>query len=186
MAIIPTAIDYLKGYISPLLNKVVIAVFTFFIGLIVGRIAGKLCFRVLHAFELDKTVKEATGAAFSVEGIAELIISYLVYIIFLLIALNQLGLTQWVLIVVSGFAGVIALITAVLALKDVIPNAVAGFIVMRRQFPKKGDDVRIDTVEGKVEDVTILETRVNTKKGDTISFPNRQLLRAKVERISKK
>lgn len=182
MALLPLVVDYLRGVLSPLLNKVVIAVFTFFMGLIVGRIGGKVVSKILHAFEVDKTIREATGARYSVEGVSEIVVSYFIYFFFVILALNTVGLTQWVLIAVSGFAGVIGLIAAVLALKDVIPNAVAGFVLMRRQFPKKGDRVHIDTVEGRVEEVSILETRIKTKKGDMISFPNRQLLRTRIER----
>jgi len=185
MALIQTVVDYVRGLISPLLNNVVIAVFTFFIGLIVGRIAGKLTSRALHTFEVDKTLKGATGVSVSVEGLLEVGVSYLTYFIFLIVSLNQLGLTQWVLIGISGLAGLIGVIAMVLALKDVLPNAVAGLIVMARKFPQKGDRVHIDSVIGKVEEMTILETRIKTRKGDIISFPNRQLVKVKVEKLSK-
>lgn len=185
MALIQTVVDYIRGVLSPLLNNVVIAVFTFFIGLIVGRVAGKLTSRTLHSFGVDKTLKEAIGVSVSFEGLLEVGVSYVTYFIFFVVSLNQLGLTQWVLIGISGFAGLIGVIAMVLALKDVLPNAVSGLLVMARKFPQKGDRVRIDSVEGKVEELTLLETRIKTKKGDIISFPNRQLIRSKVEKLSK-
>lgn len=185
MALIQTVADYIRGVLSPLLNNVVIAVFTFFIGLIVGRVAGKLTSRTLHSFEVDKALKGATGTSVSIEGLLEVGVSYLTYFIFFIISLNQLGLTQWVLIGISGFAGLIGVVAMVLALKDVLPNAVAGLLLMARKFPQKGDMVNIESVIGKVEEMTILETRIKTRKGDIISFPNRQLVRVKIEKLSK-
>ena len=185
MALIQDLIGYVQKLVMPLVNNVVVAVLTFFIGLIVGRILGKVIHRVLHAFEVDKTLAQMMGAKVSVESLADVVVSYLTYFIFLIIALNQLGLTQWAIYAVAGIAGIIAVIATVMALKEIIPNAMCGYIVMRREFPRKGDTIRIDTVEGKVVEITLLETRVKTKKGDVISFPNRQILRGRIERLSK-
>lgn len=185
MALIQRSVEFVKGLVMPFLNSFVIAVFTFFIGLIFGRIIGKLVARVLHAFDVDKTLAKAVGAKLSVEGFAEVAVSYFTYIVFLLISLDQLGLTQWVLYLVAAAAAIIGAVAAVLALKDFVPNAVAGYFIMRREFPKAGDILRIDEVSGKVVQVTMLETRIKTRKGDTISFPNRQLLRSRVEKLVK-
>jgi len=185
MALLQTVVGFIKGLVMPLLNNAVIAVFTFFIGLIFGRILGKLVHRILHAFDVDKTLVKAMGAKVSVENFAEIVVSYFVYVIFLMFALNHIGLTQWVLYVIAGIAALVALIAAFLALKDLVPNAVAGYFIMRRSFPKVGDTLKVDDVTGKVSQMTLLETRVKTKKGDVISFPNSQLLRSKLEKVVK-
>lgn len=185
MALFQRIVDFFKGLVMPLLNNMVIAVFTFFIGLIIGRIMGKMTQRVLHAFDVDKTLVKAMGAKVSVEGFAEVIVSYVIYVVFLLFALNQIGLTQWVLYLIAGIACVVAFIAAFLALKDLVPNAVAGYFIMRREFPKVGDMIRVDDVVGKVSNINMLETRVKTKKGDVISYPNSRLLRSKLEKVVK-
>ncbi|MEK6961445.1 MAG: mechanosensitive ion channel family protein [Nanoarchaeota archaeon] len=185
MALFQRLVDFVKGLVMPLLNNVVIAVFTFFIGLIIGRIFGKLVHRVLHAFDVDKTLVKAIGAKVSVEGFTEILVSYVIYVVFLLFALNQIGLTQWVLYLIAGIACIVALIAAFLALKDLVPNAVAGYFIMRREFPKVGDLIKVDDVVGKVSNINMLETRVKTKKGDVISYPNSRLLRSKLEKVVK-
>jgi len=185
MALFQRVVDFVKGLVMPLLNNMVIAVFTFFIGLIIGRIMGKIAHRILHAFDVDKTLVKAMGAKVSIESLVEILVSYVIYVIFFMFALNQIGLTQWVMYLVAGIACVVALVVAFLALKDLIPNAVAGYFIMRREFPKVGDIIKVDGVVGKVSNINMLETRVKTKKGDIISYPNSRLLRSKLEKVVK-
>jgi small-conductance mechanosensitive channel len=186
MVMLKSVADFVISNIFPLLNNIVIAVFTIFIGLIIGRIVGKLASRVLHAFDVDKTLFKMMGANVSVEGLFELIASYLVYLVFLIFALNFLGVTYWIIYAVGIVICVVVAIAAILSLRDFLPNVIAGIILSRRGFPHVGDRIRIDSCEGKVVRFNPIETRIKTVDGDLIAFPNRRLLRGNVEKLKAK
>jgi len=166
--------------IRPLLTKVVTAVLILLIGFIIGRVLGKLVQRFLHEIELNGILKKAAGIRISVEEIFGLFVTYFVYFIAVVMALNQIGLTTTVLNMISGGVIVILIISIVLGIKDFVPNILAGLFIHQKRFVKVGDTIKVKDVEGKIVYINLLETRVKNKEGDIIYFPNSMLTKSEV------
>jgi small-conductance mechanosensitive channel len=99
-------------------------------------------------------------------------------------ALRYLGIATDVLNILSGVIILLIGIFIVLSVKDFIPNVISGFIIHQKSTIKKGDIIQIASVTGKVADMTLLDTKLQTKNGDTIIIPNSNF--TKKEFIKKK
>jgi len=72
-----------------------------------------------------------------------------------------------------------------LAIKDFFPNFFAGITIYRKGEFKAGDLVKIDTAEGRVLSVNLLETKLETAGGDSIFVPNSVVSKSKVIKLKK-
>ena len=106
------------------------------------------------------------------------LIAYLIYFIAIVMALNHLGLTAVALYIIVGGAVVLVIIATVLGIKDFIPNMIAGIFIYRKGLFKEGQTIIVKNVEGKVRRVSIVETELETKKGDLIYVPNSLLVKS--------
>jgi small-conductance mechanosensitive channel len=95
-------------------------------------------------------------------------------------ALNQLGLTTTLLYILLTIILVILVGFIILAFKDFIPNIVAGFMIHQKDKIKSGDKIKVKDIEGKVVHVNLVETRIITKKKDTVYIPNSMLTKNEV------
>ena len=68
----------------------------------------------------------------------------------------------------------------ILAVKDFIPNLVAGFYVRQKEKIKPNDTINVNNTEGKVMAVDLTETKIKTKDNDTIFIPNSILVKSKI------
>ena len=160
---------------SDLLNRFftrfAVALVILLIGLILGRVLGRFLKKFLHEIELDKLAKKA-GVKFSLESVLSQILTYIIYFFTVIWALNELGLTTTILNMVSAAALVLIIISFLIAIKDFLPNMIAGFFIYQKGIIKVGDKIKIDKLEGKVSKISLVETEITTKKGDTIFVPN--------------
>jgi len=170
--------------LNPVLNKLVAATVVILVGFAVGKLLGKLVKRMLHELRVDKTFQEATKWNFSVENFLAGFASYFTYFVAAIMGLDKLGVTSTVLNVVAGVVMLIILVSLLLAIKDFIPNVVAGWIINAKKEIKKGVKVKVRGVEGFIQEVNLLETKIVTRKGDLILIPNSVFL--KQETVLKK
>jgi len=171
---------FMEGF-TPSLNRIVIFFFILFLGFLVGKILGRLARKMLGELKTDAFFR-SLGWKLSVErGLAHLVAG-LTYTVTLILALNAVGLTTVVLEIILGVFVFALLLSFLLALKDVIPNATAGVMLKRKLEP--GIMLKLDDVEGVVTSVTLLETIITTKGGDTIVIPNSLFARQRI-RITK-
>lgn len=175
---------YVIKIIEGILNKFVIAVIILLIGLILGRVLGKIVQKFLHELNVNKFFKQTMGISSSIEDFAGYGVKYFIYFIFVIMALNQLGLTSPVLDMISGAIFILIIISIFLGIKDFIPNFIAGISIYKRKFIKEGDKIKIKDMEGEIVKIDLVETRIKTKKGDVISIPN--LILTKNELTKKK
>jgi len=166
-----------------LFGKLIVAVVILLIGFIFGRLVSKIIYRVLNEIELDKTLKKV-GINFALEKAISSIFSYIIYVISIILALNELGLTTTILNIISVAAIIFIILSVLIAIKDFIPNLISGFIILKNKTVKEGDLIVIDNIEGKVKNISLIETEIKTKKGDIIHIPNAAL--TKKEFIIKK
>jgi len=173
MAIFDSLISASDSFIkNPVLLKIVTSIIILFIGFIFGRIAGKIILKVLKKIEFDKTIKRATGYESSIASIISKTVSFLIYFATVLIFLESLGLTSIVLNIVLVVILLIIGISAILAIKDFIPNFMAGYSLRSKGLFKTGDKIKVGNIEGKIIKINLLDTHVNTNKNDLMVIPN--------------
>jgi len=185
-SVITDSIGILPKLLSGIFTKLVVAVIIMLIGLIAGKLLGKFIHKALHEIELNKILRKAAGVKVSIEEIISTFVTYFIYFIFIVMALNQLGLTTVVLHMISGAILIIIIISILFSIKDFMPNMFAGFFIHQKGFIKEGDIINVDNTEGKVIHINLVETKIETKKGDIIYIPNSLLTKKTVIKIKKK
>ena len=168
---ISESISYLDNLFSQFFLKFVIAIVILLIGFIIGRIVYKVLQKILHEVELNKNLRKA-GIKISLEQLISNFTKYFIYFIAVIWALTEIGLTTTILNMISAVVLLLIIISLILAIKDFIPNAFAGFFIYRKGMFKQGDKISIHNLEGTIQKITLIETEIRTNKGDTIYIPN--------------
>ena len=185
-SLINNSINFLPKLLSGVFTKMVVAVIILLIGLVVGKIIGKIVKRLLHSIEFNQVVKRATGIKISLEEGISVFVTYFIYFLFIIMALNHLGLTTVVLHMISGAILIIIIISILLSIKDFMPNMFSGLFIHRKRFINKGDVIRVENTEGEVVHINLVETKIKTDKGDIVYLPNSFLTKNKVIKVKKK
>jgi len=183
---ITNSINVLPKILSSVFTKLVVAVIIVLIGLVAGKLLGKLIHKLLHEIELNNLIKKSAGIKISMEEIISSFVTYFIYFIFIVMALNQLGLTTVVLHMISGAILIIIIISIMLSIKDFMPNMFAGFFIHQKRFIKEGDIIKVDNIKGKIVHVNLVETTIETKQGDIIYIPNSLLTKKTIVKVKKK
>ena len=178
--------NFLNIQIGGFLSKLIVAVLILFVGIIIGRLVGKLILRVLHELELNKSLRKATKISIGLEEIISNLITYFIYFLAVVWALETINLAPIILYILSGAFLLIIIFSIVLSIKDFIPNFIAGFILHKKRRLKLGDTIKVKHIEGKIVYLNLIETKVETKKGDEIFIPNSLLIKEEVILVSKK
>lgn len=165
---------------STWMTRIVLGLLIFVVALILGKILGKIVEKVTANIGIGEILQKITKVSIKVEKIAGGIVSYLIYFLGFVMALNQIGITTTVLNILSGAVLVLVLIVIFLSVKDVIPNIVAGFMIHGKGLIVEGDIIKIHDIEGKVVQTNLVETRVETEKKDIIFVPNARLVKYEV------
>lgn len=166
--------------LEPFYLKIVVSAIILFVGLISGQLLSRLIKKLLTEVQLDKMLNLATGISIKLESSIASITKYLIYFVFLLWALENLGLGSIILNILAAGVVVLIIIGLLLAIKDFVPNAVAGIFILFKKIVEKDDEVKIGTITGKVVEVELIETIIKTKSGDTIYVPNSNLIKENI------
>jgi small conductance mechanosensitive channel len=160
-------------------NLVVSAVILLLIGLIIGKVLGRLAQRGLREVELNRILKKA-GINFGMEEFIGHAITYLIYFIAVVLALDQLGVTAFVLYIMVAAILVIFAVAFILSIKDFIPNFIAGIRLNYKKLYSAGDTITVGSVSGKVKEIGLLETKLTNKSGDILHIPNSNIIRQEI------
>ena len=163
-----------------LINRIAIGVFFIFFGIVLGKIVSVLLKKILQRVELNELFKRLTNASFKLEELIVLFISSFVYLLFIIIGLNVIGIATIIFNIISGFVLLVILGIMLITLKDFLPNLFAGFFVLSRKSFREGQHIRIEKIEGVIEHMDLSETRVKTKDGDSLIIPNSQFIKKAV------
>lgn len=153
-------------------------------GFILGKIVEKFLFKVLKEVEINKAIREA-GLKINADKLISTISAYLIYMISFLAALEQLGLANTVITVISFLVLLIFIVSFYLAVRDFIPNFSAGVYLYSREDLKEGNHVEIDNIKGELLGFDLLQVRIKTRNGDIIHIPNSTAIKSKIK-VSKK
>ncbi len=152
---------------------------------LIGRLPSILTALVVFIvfYLLARLMRAGTRKAFSrlsttahVDILISRILSYLVTGVGTIIALGILGINMGALIASLG------LVTVGLgfAMKDVVSNFLAGFILILQKSYLVGDSIVIGDVEGKVEDIRIRDTILRRPDGRLVFVPNNNIFTSAV------
>ncbi len=174
--------ELLKQALSSVVNRLLLAAIVLLVGFIAGRLAGKFVEHVVRAMELNRAVHAATRVTLEIDEILGRIVSYGIYFLVVVAALDVLGVGSIFFTLIAAGIIIALIISFVLAIRDMIPNLLAGWHIKRRKLVKKGDTIKVDTAEGKVVKVEMMETLLVTSKGDDLFIPNATLIKNELVR----
>lgn len=174
-------IEFFRKIFSGIFIDITIAIIIILIGFIIGRVVGRLIQGLFHELELNNILKKATGIKVSFEEIAGRFVSYFIYFATIIMALDRIGITSTILYIIAGAIITIVIISLILAIKDFIPNVIAGFFIHQKRHFKEGDQIKVKDVEGKIVHINLIETRIKTKANDIIYIPNSLLTKNEVK-----
>jgi len=160
--------------------KVVTALLILIFGLLIANILNNIIRKLLRDIEINKIIKEQLKINIKVEEIAASVIKYLIYTGTVIIALNKLGFSTRILQIILLVFILLALVFIALAFKDWIPNLVSGFYIIKNKKLLKGDDITINDIKGKVLQVNLIETKIETNNKEIIFIPNSSITKYKV------
>ncbi len=183
MALLDTLLNYSVNLFREWYAKIIASVIILLIGFIIGRLAGRVVYKILHDLELDRVLKKGARIDIKLERGVSVFITYFIYFITIIMVLNQLNVTTTVLQMLSAAIIIIVIISVILAIKDFIPNVFAGFYLYRNKFVKEGEMIRVRGIEGRVREVTLLETKLETRDGDTVYMPNSVLTKTEIVKL---
>jgi len=169
---IQAVFDFITNVFAGLVNNVLLAIIILLVGFILGKMLSKLLQRVLVEIKLNKILEEITSIKFQLEEFLSHLLLYFIYFISIITALRQLGIATEILNILSGVIIVLIGIFIVLSVKDFIPNIISGIVIHQKDVIKKGDKIEFKNVSGKVIEITLLDTKLETTRGDTIIIPN--------------
>ena len=171
--------------LSDVILKLVSSILIIIIGLVIGRFIGKLTQKILNNLQLNRILKSETNIKILLEEALASILKYVIYFISLIAALNQLGLAPIVFTIILIIVLVFMVFFIILALKDFIPNIMAGFVIHQKGFIKKNDYIRVKSVEGRIEQIGLTEVKLITKNKDVVFVPNITLVKNEVIKYKK-
>ena|SRR3989338_3967546 len=180
--LISSTTDFLSNIFRPLMNNIVLFILIILIGFVIARISGRVIQKVLFELELNKLVEKVTGSMYDVEELIGAIVTFFIYIVAIIMAFNQVGLTMPILNTISAVIILVVFISMLLAVKEIMPNIFAGISIHKKGF-KAGDKIMIHGTKGKIISIKLTETRIETKEGDMIYIPNSLLMRSEIKKI---
>lgn len=107
-------------------------------------------------------------------------LSFLLWTVGLLVAIESIGVNIAALLTTLGIGGV----AVALASQDTVKNIIGGITVFVDKTFRMGDRIRVAGYDGHVEDIGIRSTRIRTLDGFLVTIPNYQVVEGAVENIS--
>lgn len=155
-----------------LLSSITFAFVILLAGFTVGRLVGIIVFKILKGIEFDKTLKKSNllRKLFLSKSISSFI-SWIIYIISVILALVSLNILYEAFIVIAYFTGVIFIGSLILGLVFSIPNLIRGFKLKR--YNLVGKIITIKNVKGKVIKTGLFNIKLTGPQGELFIVPNR-------------
>lgn len=164
-----------QSYFYTIIAGIVILLLGFGLGVLIK----KVIFRILKEIELNHIMSKV-GMRYDLEKWISSIVSYVIYLVTIVIFLDQLGIRSIVLYLVFGGILMLIILTFLVGLKDVIPNFVAWILLQRKGKVREGRKIEVREISGTVERVGFLETEIKTDNGDILYVPNSLFLKSKM------
>ena len=99
-----------------------------------------------------------------------------------LVILGILGVNLTATLAGLGIGG----IAVAFAAQKSLENLFGGFIILSEKVLRIGEFVRVGTIQGEVEDVTLYGTRIRTLERTVVSIPNGMMMTSQIENFSRR
>lgn len=142
--------------------KILAAVLIITVGIVVGHWVGRASDRAFERLQLEPPVRLLLVR----------VIRVLVLGLFLILALQNLGVELLPLVAGLGVAGA----GVALAMQGVLGNAVAGLTIIFTKPYRVGESIAIVGVEGTVESITLFSTVLRHSDRSCVVVPNRKIV----------
>lgn len=160
------AVSAIGKFFQNLLNSIIdavpsiiFAIVVLILGLIVCKISLKM---ISKGLERSKRIDN------TIAGFVSQVVKIVLYTLLITIVLSCLGIPSTSIVTVIGTAGV----AIGLALQGSLSNVAGGFLLMINKPFKIGDYIIVGGVEGTVEQISILYTRLASATNQAIFLPN--------------
>ncbi len=166
-----TRLQELVERFMPALNQLILFFFIVFISFLVGKMLGRLARKLLVDLKADAWLRRLSGVNVPLARLVGGFVAAVLYTLGFILALRAVGLGTTAVLVLALVFLVSVLLGLLVALRDLIPNALAGLTLDRRHV-RVGAWLRMEGVEGRVVEVALLETHVESREGELIIIPN--------------
>jgi len=127
-----------------------------------------------------RLLRAATGGELSVRKAVSNATRVVLMFVGLMVALSAVGIDLTALSVLGGAIGV----GVGLGLQKLVSSYVSGFVMLAERSVRIGDNVRVDTFEGRITDIRARYTVVRALSGRESIVPNEMFISNRVENLS--
>ena len=153
-----TLVDFLVGYSFQILGAIIVVI----AGLLVGRWVANALMKVQEKRNVDVTLRQFIAST----------VRLIVLVMFLIVALSQLGISITPLIAAIGGLAV----GASFAIQGPVSNYGAGLVIILTRMYKVGDTVSLLGCSGIVEEISLATTILRAEDGEQIVIPNKHVV----------
>jgi len=127
-----------------------------------------------------RLLRKATGNELSLRKAVSNAVRAVLMFVGLLVALSSVGIDLTALSVLGGAVGV----GVGFGLQKLAANYVSGFVMLAERSVRIGDNVRVDTFEGRITDINARYTVVRAPSGRESIVPNEMFISTRIENLS--
>lgn len=127
-----------------------------------------------------RLLRSATGSELSLRKAVSNATRAVLMFVGLLLALSSVGIDLTALSVLGGAVGV----GVGFGLQKLAANYVSGFVILAERSVRIGDNVRVDTFEGRITDINARYTVVRAPSGRESIVPNEMFITSRIENLS--
>ncbi|MFS2037064.1 mechanosensitive ion channel family protein [Polaromonas sp. CT11-55] len=127
-----------------------------------------------------RLLRSATGNELSLRKAVSNAVRAALMFVGLLVALSSVGIDLTALSVLGGAVGV----GVGFGLQKLAANYVSGFVMLAERSVRIGDNVRVDTFEGRITDINARYTVVRAPSGRESIVPNEMFISTRIENLS--
>lgn len=150
------------------------AIIILLVGFIISYLLGRIIRKILKEIELDNITYKTFGFKLKLEKRISKLVTYIFYIITVVIALTKLLIGYYLLVGVAIIVGVILVISLLLTIYDFVPNFISGIIIRKKKL-KVGDNYSFKNTIGRIKKITPTNLILETPDKDFVYIPNRAI-----------
>jgi small-conductance mechanosensitive channel len=128
----------------------------------------------------SRLLRKATGNELSLRKAVSNAVRAVLMFVGLMLALSSVGIDLTALSVLGGAIGV----GVGFGLQKLAANYVSGFVMLAERSVRIGDNIRVDTFEGRITDINARYTVVRAPSGRESIVPNEMFISTRVENLS--
>jgi small-conductance mechanosensitive channel len=179
-------LEVIQEILQASISRIAIAAIVMFTGLVAGKILGLLAHNILRHMKLNHTLNKAFDVSYNIEAFISTAVSFIIYAVTFMISLYIIGLNNLFISIAGALVIILLLLSAVFALRDLIPNFIVGVEIQRKGFFKEGDLVVIDGEHARIVEAGLLETILEAENHERIIIPNSGILKKEIRVIKSK